>query len=69
MDEILSLMPTDNIMQKSAKEHMQSIADALVKSNRKAEQIEKFKSYLDSLDQRRNTNWRTLFAWLDNSFE
>ena len=29
----------------------------------------KFKSYLDSLDQRRNTNWRTLFAWLDNSFE
>lgn len=69
MDEILSLMPTDNIMQKSAKEHMQSIADALVKSNRKSEQIEKFKSYLDSLDQRRNTNWRTLFAWLDNSFE
>jgi hypothetical protein len=69
MDEILSLMPTDNIIQQSAKEHMQSIADALVKSGRDLKQIEKFKKHLDSMDQRRNTNWRTLFAWLDNSFE
>ncbi len=69
MDEILRLMPTYNIIQKTAKEQMQSIADALVKSDRDLKQIEKFKKHLDTLDQRRNTNWRTLFAWLDNSFE
>jgi hypothetical protein len=69
MDEILNLMPTNNIIQKSAKEHMQSIADALVKSDRDLKQIEKFKKHLDSLDQRRQTNWRSLFAWLDKSFD
>lgn len=69
LDEILDLMPTNNSIQKSAKTHMQSIADALVKSKRDLKQIEKFKAHLDSLDQRRQTNWRSVFAWLDKSFD
>jgi len=69
MDEILSLMPADTNLQKSNRDQMQGIALALKKSQRSPEQILRLKQYLDSIDQRRQTNWRTLFAWLDESFE
>ena len=69
MDEIISLMLADTDSQKSTRDQMQGIALALKESQRSSDQILKLKQYLDSLDQRRNTNWRTLFAWLDESFE
>jgi hypothetical protein len=69
MDEIISLMLADTNSQKSSRDQMQGIALALKESQRSSDQILKLKQYLDSLDQRRNTNWRTLFAWLDESFE
>jgi hypothetical protein len=28
-------------------------------------EIQKLHTYLDELDRRRNTNWRTLFSYLD----
>lgn len=69
MDEIISLMLADTDSQKSSRDQMQGIALALKESQHSSDQILKLKQYLDSLDQRRNTNWRTLFAWLDESFE
>jgi hypothetical protein len=62
-------MPADTDLQQSSREQMQGIALALKGSQRSLDQILRLKQYLDSLDQRRNTNWRTLFAWLDESFE
>jgi pyruvate-formate lyase-activating enzyme len=69
MDEIISLMPADSNSQKSSREQMQGIAIALKESQRSPDQIIRLKQYLDSIDQRRQTNWRTLFTWLDESFE
>jgi hypothetical protein len=69
LEEIISLMPANTDLQQSSREQMQGIALALKGSQRSLDQILRLKQYLDSLDQRRNTNWRTLFAWLDESFE
>jgi len=47
---------------------MQGIVRQLNKSTRNSRKIEHLKKYLDELDQRRNTNWRAHFAWLDKDF-
>ena len=47
---------------------MQGISTQLSKSKRNNRKIEHLKKYLDELDQRRNTNWRAHFAWLDKDF-
>ena len=57
---ILSLMPDYQ-----TRDAMQGIAQKLSKSPRNLQKIEKLKNYLDELDQRRNTNWRTVFPWLE----
>jgi hypothetical protein len=64
LDKVVKLMPTETSEQKSSKEQMQSIANALKHSNKDDEKIEQFKNYLDVLDHRRGTNWRNLFPWL-----
>jgi len=69
MDKILKLMPTNTDAQQASKEQMRAIANALKISQLNLEKIKELKKFLDSIDQRRQTNWRALFAWLDKIFE
>lgn len=65
---ILSLMPEDNEIQISQKQQMAGIADLLGKKEIDLKKIEGLKNYLNMLDKRRGTNWRTTFEWLDKDF-
>lgn len=65
---ILSLMPDDTDIQKKQKSAMQGIATAVSKSRVNVSRIERLKTYLDTLDQRRGTDWRILFPWLNQNF-
>lgn len=67
-EKILSLMPEDTDIQRSQKSMMNGIAESLKNTDANLEKIKNFKLYLDQLDQRRKTNWRALFGWLDQDF-
>jgi organic radical activating enzyme len=47
---------------------LESMSNLIKRSPKNLEKINKLKTYLDQLDVRRNTNWRTTFPWLDNDF-
>jgi organic radical activating enzyme len=66
--KILSLMPEDTNIQRSQKIAMQGIQNKYSQCQHSPQKINHFKSYLDILDQRRKTNWRVLFPWLDQDF-
>lgn len=67
-ERILELMPNNTPIQQAQYRAMQGIATASRASKNNITQIEKLKEYLTILDQRRNTNWRAHFAWLDKDF-
>jgi hypothetical protein len=54
-------------MIKLSQEELDSIIQ-LRNSIRDNTYIENLKTYLDQLDVRRKTNWRTQFGWLDQDF-
>ena len=66
--EIARLMPEDTDIQRSQKMLMQGIQTRYSQSVLNLKKINQLKSYLDILDQRRKTNWRVLFSWLDQDF-
>ena len=63
-DKITELMPVDNENQISTKKQMQGMARYVKNTPKNPERIEVLVAYLDELDRRRNTNWRTVFPWL-----
>jgi organic radical activating enzyme len=67
-EQILELMPDQTTIQQARRRTMQGIATASLASKNNVSQIDKLKTYLTTLDQRRNTNWRAHFAWLDQDF-
>jgi hypothetical protein len=67
-EKILALMPEDTEIQRSQKSMMNGIAESLKNTDINLEKIKRYKQYLDLLDQRRGTNWRALFSWLDKDF-
>ena len=67
-EKVLSLMPESTAIQQSQKSMMNGIYESLMKTDIDLEKIERLKQYLDQLDQRRNTNWRHLFSWIDQEF-
>ena len=67
-EKILKLMPEDTDIQRSQKSMMAGIAESIEKTDINVEKINHLKQYLDQLDQRRHTNWRALFGWLDQDF-
>jgi len=67
-ETILSLMPSGTAIQKNQKDLMQGVTTRLLNSTRDLEKIQRLKDYLDILDQRRGTNWRRTFTWLDQDF-
>lgn len=66
--QILELMPDTTPTQQAQRKAMQGIATTSLASTNNVNQIDKLKKYLTTLDQRRNTDWRAHFAWLDQDF-
>ena len=63
-EEILSLMPTNTGLEKSTKEQIASVIQAVQKSTKNVDKLRLLKGYLTELDRRRGTNWQVTFPWL-----
>ena len=65
-EEIFAVMPTDTEHQREAIPRMEGLQKQLqLQKLHNYKDIRKLHVYLDELDRRRNTNWRTLFPYLD----
>ena len=53
----------------NTKQYMQGIISQIGNSKPNIAQIKSLKSFLDSIDQRRNRDYKLLFPWLDAEFE
>jgi hypothetical protein len=47
---------------------MQGIATSIEKTPRDPTKILMLESYLNEIDRRRGTNWKTLWPWLEDQF-
>lgn len=65
---ILDAMPAVEEKDKSAREHMMGIIQQIEAGPRNPVMIEELKVYLTEIDRRRDTDWRTLFPWLDQDW-
>jgi hypothetical protein len=63
-DQVLDLMPCDTPSQENIKAHMTAIKNKISAKNKNEKKIAHLKCYLDELDKRRSTNWKTTFPWL-----
>jgi pyruvate-formate lyase-activating enzyme len=67
-EKILNAMPTDTAAQREAIPRMQGLQSLLKQSSQNdLDSIKQLHVYLDELDRRRSTNWRSLFSYLDIS--
>jgi hypothetical protein len=67
-ETILKLMPTDTDNQREAIPRMIGLQKYLqVFENHNWPKIQKLHTYLDELDRRRGTDWRSIFPYLDIS--
>lgn len=65
-DAIFAAMPTDTVHQREAIPRMIGLQKQLQQQTKhNYKEIQKLHVFLDELDRRRNTNWRTLFSYLD----
>ena len=58
-------MPTETNQDKQTHFYMQGIKNLIMDSLPDKKRIEQLHTYLDELDRRRNTNWRSIFPYLD----
>lgn len=62
---IFAAMPADTFDQREARQRMEGMKARLDSTVINREEIEKMKIYLDEIDRRRSTDWRSLFPYLD----
>ena len=66
-NHILKIMPSSTVDQQEAITRMIGLQKRLQNTCRQdPDQIVKLHEYLDELDQRRGTNWRSLFPYLES---
>jgi len=65
----LSLLDKKSTMNIAIHEGLQSMAKLINKNPMDITKVNELKTYLDQLDLRRKTNWRTTFPWLDQDFK
>ncbi|MEK6580612.1 MAG: twitch domain-containing radical SAM protein, partial [Bdellovibrionota bacterium] len=63
--KILDEMPTENQYDHNYKNYMHGISLQVASAKRKPLELYKLRIFLDEIDRRRGTNWRTLFPWLE----
>ena len=68
MQHILSLMPSVTEDQQRQRNIMVGVAQQLNATATDPAKIKELTEYLDQLDARRQTNWRSLFPWLTEDF-
>ena len=68
-DLALSLLPNQSTIDTGVYEGLESMAKSIDKHPMDMTRISGLKTYLDQLDTRRKTNWRTTFPWLDQDFK
>lgn len=66
LKEAIGLMPISTPSQQEIKKQLESIYITLNNSIKNKTKIEELKTYLSTLDQRRNTNWKKTFPWLQD---
>jgi organic radical activating enzyme len=66
---IINIMHEETWQQKEAKKYLLGIKSYLDTCERNQAEINKLGIYLDELDRRRNTNWRTTFPWLEQEIK
>jgi hypothetical protein len=65
IDKILNEMPEDSKQNIISKKYMSGLLKSIPNNDPDYEQISMLKFFLDQLDQRRNTNWKKIFPYLD----
>jgi len=65
----LSLLDKKSTIDIGVYEALEAIQQLINKNSMDVTKINELKTYLDQLDTRRKTNWRTTFPWLDQDFE
>lgn len=68
-EKILALMPQDTKMQQEQWQAMHGIYQTQRSSTRNPQKLAVFKQYLDTLDARRGTDWRTVLPWLGEQLD
>lgn len=61
---VISLMPTVDTWSQKSVEYMQGIKNRLARSTEDKTKQNYLKLYLDEIDRRRGTDWRSVFPWL-----
>ena len=68
-DRAINLMPDHLEELRSVKDYLRGIRDQAGSSQPNLTNIEKLYTILNKLDNRRNTNWRTVYPWLVDLFQ
>lgn len=65
LEKILNAMPEDNEKQKIAKKYMHGAFEQVQNIKPDMKEVKNLKFFLDTLDQRRGTNWKKIYPYLD----
>jgi hypothetical protein len=68
-DRAIELMPTDLPEQRSVRDYLVGIKNQSANTGINLTRIEKLYIILEQLDQRRNTDWRSVYPWLVELFQ
>lgn len=68
-EDILAIMPEETWQQQQIKQYMHGVQMQIANAPRQHNELVKLRTYLDELDRRRNTNWRSTFPWLVKELE
>lgn len=64
MQKILDIMPRNNMYDESFYQQMVGVKVRIENTPHNPEQLSRLKVFLDQMDRRKKTNWRTTFPWL-----
>lgn len=64
----MDLKPANTPEQQSSRAYLQGIAQQAASSRPNLERIKKLYDFLNEMDRRRSTNWRSTFPWLTTEF-
>lgn len=69
LQQVLDAMPTATWQQQEAHKYMTGVKLQIASTVENPTELKKLRAYLDELDRRRSTNWRTTFPWLTGALD
>ena len=67
-DKAITLKPNETIEQQASKKYLEGIATQSGFKKPNVKEITNLYNFLNTMDQRRNTHWPTVFPWLVEEF-